>query len=149
MNSNLEISIPSDSDGFILLQCPLCGEYFKLSLDDIHADDVFQIWCPNCGLISDNYLPEEVKDLALRKIKNEVNSMIHDSLKGIERKNRGYFVSFKANKTPQKEYEFPIIPGVDTMEIQHYTCCNRKAKITTSLKLIGSFCPFCGVRCDE
>ena len=149
MNSNLEISIPTDSDGFILLQCPLCGEYFKLSLDDIHADDVFQIWCPNCGLISDNYLPEEVKELALRKFKNEVNSMIHDSLKGIEKKTRGKFISLKVNKPPQKEYEFPIIPGVDTMEIQHYSCCNRKAKITTSLKLIGSFCPFCGVHCDE
>lgn len=72
---NLEISMPTDSDGFILLQCPLCGEYFKLTPDDIRADDVLQIWCPNCGLISDNFLPEEVKELALRKIKNEVNSV--------------------------------------------------------------------------
>ena len=33
-----EISIKSDNDGFILLQCSLCGEFFKLLASDLNND---------------------------------------------------------------------------------------------------------------
>ena len=42
------ISIPADEDGFVLMQCPLCGEFFKLRAEDFEAEDVIEIWCPCC-----------------------------------------------------------------------------------------------------
>ena len=26
-----EVSIPADDQGFVLMQCPLCGEFFKMA----------------------------------------------------------------------------------------------------------------------
>ena len=45
-----EVSIPADDQGFVLMQCPLCGEFFKIKPGDYHAEDVIEIWCPSCGL---------------------------------------------------------------------------------------------------
>ena len=38
----LEFSIPADDDGYILLQCGHCGEYFKLTAEDCENDDILQ-----------------------------------------------------------------------------------------------------------
>ncbi len=46
----LEFSIPADDDGYILLQCGHCGEYFKLTAEDCENDDILRIVCPACGL---------------------------------------------------------------------------------------------------
>lgn len=146
---NLRIEIPSDSDGFILLQCPLCNVFFKLSHTDIEADDILDIWCPSCGLKSENYLTDEVFNLAQAIVKNKVQDMLHQHMKEWERKSRGKGFSFKAGPKPNDEYESPIIPGIDELEIQTYECCKRDAKISPSVKLEGSYCPFCGVNYDE
>ena len=79
---SLEIKIPTDSDGFVLLQCPLCGEFFKLAACDVEAEDVFEIWCPNCGLKSKSYITDEIRDLALRMCTNKVGDMLFQHLKG-------------------------------------------------------------------
>ena len=42
----LEFSIPADDDGYILLQCGHCGEYFKLTAEDCENDDILRIVCP-------------------------------------------------------------------------------------------------------
>lgn len=149
MLSELNLEIPTDQDGFILLRCPLCGEFFKLTPQDIKADDILEIWCPSCGLKSDNYLPEEVLDLALRMAKNHLEEDLHKQLKNMERRIKGPGLSFKVQYKPAKEYEYPIIPNIDTLEIQDYPCCHRQAKITPAVKLTGGYCPFCGVNHDE
>ena len=68
-----EIAIPADNDGFALLQCNLCGEFFKLKPSDVQSDEVLNIWCPVCGLISDGYFTQDVIDLALKMATNIAN----------------------------------------------------------------------------
>ena len=46
----MEISIPADDEGYVLLRCPKCGEKFKLAPTDIESDEVEDIYCPLCGL---------------------------------------------------------------------------------------------------
>lgn len=144
-----EISIPTDEDGFILLQCPLCGDLFKISVPDYNADDIYELWCPACGLKSENYLTEEVLDLALKMAKNRAQDMLHNQLKQMERKTRGRFISFKVSRKHAPEYENPLVPIIDELELMQYLCCQRHVKISPILKLTGSFCPFCGVNYDE
>lgn len=145
---NFEIEIPTDSEGFVLLQCPLCGEFFKLTPSDIKADDVLEIWCPNCGLKSDNYLTDEVKELALRKVKNYIEKNLHDAMKKLERETKNKPMSFKVKNQVPQVFEPPIVPVTDPLKVEDYPCCKRPAKISPSLKLTGSYCPFCGVRYD-
>ncbi|MGE7696649.1 TFIIB-type zinc ribbon-containing protein [Lysinibacillus sp. NPDC094177] len=144
---NIEISIPSDKDGFCLLQCPLCSGFFKLKPQDVEAEDVIQIWCPNCGIKSDNYLTEDVIELALNIGENMIDDALFDSFNKVKKSNHNKNVSVKV-KEPSHKHENPIVAGIELLDIQKYKCCQREAKIKPIVKLIGSYCPFCGVNDD-
>ncbi len=143
----ISISIPTDDEGFVLLQCPKCGEYFKLPPSDIESDEVVDIHCPLCGLISENYLTEDVIELASAKAMNKVLGDFYDEMKKLERKTRNSIVKIKANKL-QEEDEIPIKSTIDSMEIVDFRCCNRKGKIRYLLDYCGSYCPYCGGKQD-
>lgn len=144
----IKISIPTDEDGFVLLKCPLCGEYFKLTPSDINADDVIQVWCPCCGLKSNNYLTEDVINLAMNKVENITNDLIYKELNHLEKQLSNETISLKSNIEQPLQPESPIIPIIDSLEIIKFSCCNRKAKIRPIVKLSGCYCPFCGVSSD-
>lgn len=141
----MEIEIPIDTEGFVLLQCHLCGEYFKLQADDIEDESNINIWCPYCGLSGDDFFSEEVLDIALKKAKNTAEEMIYNAFKELERKSRNNkSFSFKAGKKPTKEVISPIKIKVDKLETKKYNCCKRQAKITPLAIESGSYCPICG-----
>ncbi|MBZ9622971.1 TFIIB-type zinc ribbon-containing protein [Clostridium sp. FP2] len=141
----MKIAIPTDNDGFSLLQCPLCGEFFKLIPSEAKAEDVIEIWCPGCGLKSENYLTENVLELAMKMAGNVATDMIFKEMKKLERQFKSGGLTFKAGKKPKPKSEDPIISGIEALEIQKYECCKRQAKIMPIVKLSGSYCPFCGV----
>ena len=66
---NMTIPIPTDDDGYVLLQCEQCGTYFKATPYDLEDDGVLHIFCPSCGLISENYVTEDVLELAMNSKK--------------------------------------------------------------------------------
>lgn len=146
-NFTIKIPIPTDDDGFVLLQCPKCGEYFKLSPDGIESDDFLDIYCPLCGLVSDTYITEDVIDLAKAKALNKVLGDFYDEMNKLERKTRNSIIQVKANK-PQKEEEIPIKSTIDSMEIVDFECCNRQCKIRHLLNYCGCYCPYCGGQKD-
>lgn len=143
-----KITIPTDDEGFVLLQCPLCGAYFKLVASDINADDVIDIFCPACGLKSKNYLTTDVIGIAMTKVKNFTMDLIHEEFKKLERSTRGGDVSFSAGPKPKHEVEGKVYYGVEALDIETYDCCKKDVKIDPLLKLCGSYCPYCGVRYD-
>lgn len=143
------ISIPADDDGYVLFRCPICKEYFKVTPDDFNDDKVSKIHCPSCGLVSDNYLTEEVIELAMAKTKNYMNDLIFDEMKKIERKHSKGPITFKAGKKPKPEYENRIEASTDDLVITNFPCCHRTIKISESLRIIGCYCPFCGGRNDD
>ncbi len=144
----MHINIPADVDGFILMQCPLCNEHFKLRPSDIEADDTSKIFCPFCGIVSENYFTQDVIDLALSMVKNEAMKQIHNELKKIERTTKNNMVSLKAGRKPKPEYEKPIVSIADSLVVLKYDCCKKDAKVVPLTKMCGSYCPYCGVRFD-
>lgn len=146
-NFTIEISIPTDDDGFVLLKCPKCGEYFKLPPSDIQSDEVLDIYCPQCGLVSENYLTEDVIELAQAKALNYLMEDFYGEMKKLERKTRNSLVKIKANK-PTKEEEIPIKSTIDSMEIVDFECCKRQGKIRHLLNYCGCYCPYCGGKKD-
>ena len=109
-------------------------------------DGVFNIFCPSCGLISENYVTDDVLELAMKMVTNAFNDMIYDGFKKLERHNKKGVISFKAGKRPKHESEDPIRSGIEAMEICNFPCCKRTAKIKPLLKMTGAYCPFCGVK---
>lgn len=143
---HMSISIPSDDEGYILLQCEHCGTFFKATPSDIQDDGVLNIFCPSCGLISENYLTENVIELALKMAKNYAQDAIYDAFKSLERQSKHSMVKFKAGKKPRHESEEPIRSGIEALEVASFLCCNRTAKVKPLLKMTGCYCPFCGVK---
>ncbi len=141
----MEISIPTDNDGFVLLQCEWCKEFFKLVPNEMESDEVVEIWCPCCGLRGNEYFTEEVIELGMKMVKNFAMDTIFSEMKKWERKFNGKGISFKAGKKPHEEDELPIVSVIDNLEIQKYNCCKKEAKIKPLIKMCGSYCPYCGV----
>ncbi|CEN25716.1 hypothetical protein [Paraclostridium sordellii] len=145
MRESIEIPIPTDKDGFVLLKCSLCGELFKLVPSELESEDVIHIWCPVCGLVIENCLTDDVVNLALKIGENELVDRIFDEMKAMERMFDGSSaISFKVENEQSRQIEVPIKTSIDSLEIQNYKCCKRKAKINPLVKTCGSYCPYCG-----
>ena len=142
----MTISIPTDEDGYVLLKCEHCGTFFKGTPSDIQDDGVLHIFCPSCGLTSDNYFTDDVLELGMKMIKNCSIDMVYDSFKRLERQSKNSMIKFKAGKRPHHESEDPIRSGVEASDICTFPCCGRTAKIKPLLKMTGAYCPFCGVK---
>ena len=142
----MEISIPTDDDGYILLKCPNCSTYFKVPPADIEDDGVLEVFCPSCGLVSENYITEDVLELALAMVHNKAIDLIHDEFKKMERQLKRGPVTFKVGKRLNLEPENPIRSGIQAMEVATFSCCRRTAKVKPILKLTGCYCPLCGVK---
>ncbi len=144
---HMTISIPTDDEGYILLRCEHCGTFFKATPSDIEEDGVLHLFCPSCGLTSENYVTEDVIELAMKMAKNKVNDMLYDMFKDLERHNRrNSIIKFKAGKRLKHEAEEPIRSSIETLEVTTFQCCRRTAKIKPLLKMTGAYCPFCGVK---
>lgn len=141
----MKISIPTDNDGYVLLQCERCGEYFKLIPSDIEDDNNLWIYCPMCGMTSNSYWTEDVIELALKMATNYAIDCIYEAVKPLEKNNKKSPIKIKVGKKPKKEYESPLSAGIDSLEIKKYRCCTKTAKIHPLLKISDSYCPFCGV----
>lgn len=144
-NLNFTIEIPCDDEGFVLLQCPGCGELFKLRPGDYESDDVLRVSCPSCGIISENYLTEDVIELAMTMAKNHALDVFHDKMKRLERKTRGKVISIRAGKAPAHDYEMPLQPSVDALAIATCQHCGRASKVSRLLEMSVFVCPLCGV----
>lgn len=143
---SFSISIPSDKDGYILLQCEHCGSFFKITADDIKRDSLINLYCPTCGLISENYFTDAVIELAEAMAENYAMDMIYDAFKAMERSTKHSALQVKAGKKPEHKKENSIKSGVDELEIAELNCCRSTVKVKPILKMIGCYCPFCGVR---
>jgi len=140
----MQISIPPDNDGYVLFQCPNCREFFKISSNDYNDDGVLEIFCPACGLVGDNYMTEDVIELAQAMAKNFATELIYNEMKKWEKQFKSSFTSFKTGKKPTPETETPIQAGIEALSITTFPCCHRTSKIKPLLKITGCYCPFCG-----
>ena len=100
----MEINMPCDEEGFVDLQCHLCGEHFKLLAQNINDESNIDIWCPYCGLNGQIYASKDVEDVALKMAVNEMNNLIFNAFKDIEKSiKHNKNVKFKAGKKPKDE----------------------------------------------
>lgn len=143
---SFQIEIPTDDEGYVLLQCPNCGTYFKVTAVDAEDEGILEIFCPSCGLVGETYLTADAIDLAQAILYNKAMDMIHDEFKKMERSFRKGPVTIKAGKRPKHEREDPLHSGIEAMDSAFFPCCKRTAKIKPLLIMTGCYCPFCGVK---
>jgi len=147
MSTTMSISIPLDEDGYLLLQCPHCKSFFKVLSEDYKSADVDELWCPICGLKSENFWPDKVIELAKAKV---LNSFIGDSEKELARisasTSRQSLITLKVSSTSKREHEAEILPAVDSFVKSECNFCGKSIKVKPLDKYVGSFCAYCGER---
>ena len=147
MVDEIKISIPLDEDGFMLMQCPSCGAYFKVRSDDFEAEDVLELWCPLCGLKHDSYWPSEVLELAKAKVMNQVFDAFDMEMRKVGKSlSRQPFIKMTVTSNLLHKRECEILPAVDAYELTTCSFCGRSEKIRPLPKYVGAFCSFCGER---
>lgn len=143
---SISISIPADADGYVLLQCEHCGTFFKILADSFRDDSILDIYCPCCGLISDDYFTDDVMELATAVAQNYMMGIIYEEFKKMERSSKNSFVRIKAGKKPTLKSENPVRIGIDNLRISRFSCCNRSVKVKPLLRMTGCYCAYCGVK---
>lgn len=143
--THFEIKVPCDDDGFILLRCPRCSELFKLTVEDIESDETLDIYCPSCGLAADNFLTQNVIDLALAKTSNFAIDAIAQQLQSFAKKNSSDFIQFEIKANRERKPEPPIAVAIEALQITNCHDCGRKSKISPALAMSAHTCPLCGI----
>lgn len=129
-----------DDDGFILLRCPHCGELFKLTAEDIEFDETLDIYCPSCGLCANNFLTQNVIDLALAKTSNYAMDVIAQQLQAFAKKNSSSLVRFEFKANREREPEPPIRAAIEAPQILTCHDCGRKAKVSPAIVMSAYTC---------
>ncbi|PGO77486.1 hypothetical protein CN980_11765 [Bacillus cereus] len=142
---NIEIKIPTDSEGFYSLECPYCHEKFKAQAGDIDSEEVLELYCPICGLTADNssFTPSEVLEHAMTLAMNYAQNEIFNAFKKSSKNLKGSGISMSLNK-PKEEVP-KLLTEDENLEQVELNCCNKIIKLNVAQKATNVYCLFCGV----
>lgn len=143
-----KITVPSDNDEFITLQCPFCSDRFKLTVADFEREDIIEIFCPYCGLRHQHsyFLTDEIIEQAHIIAGNYAKSLINQWAKDLERSFKSNkHLKFKAANTLKMEDDKTLFEK-EELETITLECCQITVKSRPLNKVIGVYCPCCGVR---
>jgi uncharacterized Zn finger protein (UPF0148 family) len=143
----INISIPTDNDGFITLQCPFCSDKFKLTGEDFKAENLTHLFCPYCGLQdeSNNFLSDEIMEQIEIAVENYAKSMINNWSNNLEQSLKSSkHISLKRGKLLKME-EDKVLFETEELDIAELFCCQLVIKVTPGAKLVNIYCPFCGL----
>ena len=139
----MEISVPTDADGFLSQECPSCDQQFKVVFGEGSDEPIS--FCPYCGYEArDCWLTQEQLD---HMQAGAANVILGPELKKLERQFKG--ASSELFKIDVKS-SIPDVPAppIDTdgdFEIFRFPCCNETVKADRHDKL---FCIICGKEMD-
>ncbi|MEZ6098130.1 MAG: toll/interleukin-1 receptor domain-containing protein [Pirellulaceae bacterium] len=139
----MEISFPTDQDGFLSNECPSCERRFKSTPGE--GSDQPIACCPYCGHCGEDcWLTAEQVD-HIKAVAHSV--IIAPELKNLERQLKGIGggllkVDVRSSPAPQTP---PPIETDDDFDILRFPCCGETIKVKRQDKL---FCIICGTEID-
>lgn len=135
----MEVSFPTDSDGFLSQECPSCARRFKVKFGEGSGEPISH--CPYCGHGGRQcwYTPEQVEYM---------KAVATSAIVGPELERFGRDLSRSSGGLLKIETKVDVpVPGPPPMEadepfdIIHFPCCNETVKVTRQSSL---FCLICG-----
>ena len=136
------ISLQSDEDGLVTLQCDRCKSRFKVECDYLNNELEGDICCPVCGISEElhTFYPEEVVEEAKKIAMMEVQDMFQQSLKGLNSKH------FKVKTKPVPRVNRKLVFNNKDYDMQPITvnCCYKDIALMPADITAGFYCPYCG-----
>lgn len=142
----MEVSFPTDSDGFLSQECPSCEQRFKVLCGQGSEEAIS--FCPYCGYNSqESWLTQEQID-HLRAV--AINVVVAPELRKFRQRLKAASSEFlKVDLTSKSNLSRPSSPPIEidgTFDILHFPCCKE------TIKVIGQqrhFCIICGMEVDK
>lgn len=136
------ISLQSDENGLVTLQCDRCKSRFKVECEYLNNELEGDICCPVCGISEElnTFYPEEVVEEAKKIAIMEAQEMIQQSLKGLNSK------YFKVKTTPVTRANRQLVFNNKDYDMQQITvnCCHKDIALMPADITAGYYCPYCG-----
>ena len=139
----MEVSFPTDSDGFLSQECPSCEQRFKVLPGQGSEEPIS--FCPYCRYNDQNcwFTQEQVSHM--QAVATDV--IVAPELKKLERQVKGSaggFLSVSV-KTDLSKPSSPPMEIDDPFEILHFPCCQETVKLNRQQI---HFCIICGTEVD-
>jgi len=149
-NTNIEVSLPLDDDGYISRECPYCKMRFKVHKDDFDGEKFpEEIYCPYCGQSASKdefWTSEQIKyfqDMVMCKVVAPELDEFDNNLKGLNISSG--LLDLKVS-IDREETTMPVAPEeMGRMNLHEQTCCKTVIKVETTLDK-GFYCLICGKR---
>ena len=140
----LEISLSTDSDGFLSQECPSCEQRFKAVFSEGDGGEPIS-FCPYCGYRGRNCWFTQAQADYMQSVAADV--VVGPELKKLERRLKGMAGGFlKASMTSDLPKPPPApLETDDLFDILHLACCDETIKVNRR-KL--HFCIICGMEID-
>lgn len=143
----IKFQIPVDDDGYLTLQCPFCGEFFKISGEVAESEDYYQLYCPYCGLQSEpnDFFTKDVLQHVEGILENYMAQMINTFADDFEKSfSSSSFLKFEDGEKITTN-EPKVLFEENNMDLISFQCCDKNIKVF--YKNQGKlYCPFCGVK---
>lgn len=137
-----KITLQSDKDGMVTMQCPRCKTRFKLDCRYLNEELNADLYCPSCGMPDepDSFYPEEAIDAAREAVKNEAEQMIAQMLGGIHSKH----IKIKTRKVPSVNRDLVFKDTEYNMDTVETPCCHLRIGLQSKDIIAGLYCAYCG-----
>lgn len=137
-----KITLQSDENGFVTLQCDRCKSRFKVDCAFLNNELQGEICCPICGISNElnTYYPEEVIEEAKKIAIMEAEEMIKNAFKGLNSKH------LKVKTSPTNRVDTDLVFKNKDYDMQELVvhCCEKKMALSPVDMASGFYCPYCG-----
>ena len=139
----MEVSFPTDSDGFLSQECPLCMQRFKVLFGQGSENPIS--FCPYCGYNDQGCWCTLEQNSYMQKVALDV--LVAPQLKklGRELKSESSELLSVSLKTELPEPFRPPMETDDPFDILHFPCCQETVKLSRQQ---SHFCIICGREVD-
>ena len=139
----MEVSFPTDTNGFLSQECPSCEQQFKVVFGEGSDDPIS--YCPYCGHHGNDCWFTKDQVHYLESV--AANVFVMPELQNLERQLKGMSNSFlKVDiKSNPPESVSPPIESDEPLDMVHFPCCGETIKVTPHSEY---FCVICGKEID-
>ncbi len=136
------VTLQSDENGLVTLQCDRCKSKFKMDCEYLNDTSDTEICCPICGIANsiDTFWPEEAVEAASKVAMMEVEELFANAFKGLNSKH--IKIKQKSVNTVDRNIIFKN-KDYDMEEVIVY-CCEKKIALMPNDISAGYYCPYCG-----
>lgn len=144
MTFRMQITVPSDEDGFVGRECPECEMTFRM--DASRCEGIGNLWCVYCGHHAEyaEFLTAQQRNRAVQAAEDLGAQLVHESMRhifrGLSRPGSRRSVSVSGTARPFRPRP---LPGINEERLVRVRTC-QECQMRYAIFGEHRYCPVCG-----